>query len=326
MNNRLEIAVNRDLLPKILGANDSNLRLLEKRFNTGIAVREASILVEADESALQEVIRELVDLSSRKEYIDLKDIETVIRLNRALADTVDDAAGITVLETQQVSIKTRSVNQTRYVKSMEENELVFSIGPAGTGKTFLAVAKAVSLFQRGEVERIILVRPAVEAGEKLGFLPGDIREKLDPYFRPLYDALLYMLAPDKVSKFMDQNIIEISPLAYMRGRTLSNAVVILDEAQNITSMQMKMFLTRLGLKSRAVVTGDLTQIDLEKPQDSGLLKIQDILRGIKGIEFIYLEAGDVVRHRLVSDIVKAYDKYGSALNGSDSSEETDESP
>lgn len=305
----MEIPLNGNLLPKILGPNDANLRLLENRYSSSVIVRESSLLIDEDNASLQAVIKELIELAKLKEYIDGKDIETLIRLNRIKSNGTENGEGMLALENQQVSIRTRTPNQTRYIRALDEYELVFAIGPAGTGKTFLAVAKAVSFFLKGDMERIILVRPAVEAGEKLGFLPGDIREKLDPYFRPLYDALLYMLPPEKVKKLMDQSVIEISPLAYMRGRTLSNAIVILDEAQNITSMQMKMFLTRLGVNSRAVVTGDLTQIDLEKPQTSGLLKIQEILKGIRSISFVYLDSGDVVRHRLVSEIVKAYDAY-----------------
>ena len=211
-----------------------------------------------------------------------------------------------MIETPRGSIKTRGQMQERYVWMIEKTSIVFSIGPAGTGKTFLAVAMAVSQLQQRMVDKIILVRPVVESGETLGFLPGDILEKVDPYFRPLYDALDEMLSRDRVRRFIDKGFIEIAPLAYMRGRTLSNAFVILDEAQNTTSGQMKMFLTRLGVGSKAVLTGDLTQVDLPDPKSSGLLQAWELLQGIKGIGFVEFSEGDVVRHRLVADIIRAY--------------------
>ncbi|HEX9912505.1 MAG TPA: PhoH family protein, partial [candidate division Zixibacteria bacterium] len=207
------------------------------------------------------------------------------------------------------SIQPRTVGQRDYVRAMDQYDIVFSIGPAGTGKTYLAVAKAVAALKNKQVIRLVLVRPAVEAGESLGFLPGDIRAKVDPYLRPVYDALHDMLSAEKIRKLMELGIIEIVPLAFMRGRTLNSAYVILDEAQNTTVAQMKMFLTRLGVNSKAVITGDITQIDLEDKKASGLVQIQKILAGIKGIEFIYLTERDVVRHKLVQDIIKAYDRY-----------------
>ena len=206
-------------------------------------------------------------------------------------------------------IKPKTVGQTRYVESVDKNDIVFSIGPAGTGKTYLAVAMAVAELKANRVNRIVFTRPAVEAGETLGFLPGDIRAKVDPYLRPIYDALYDMLQPDKIRKLLEMGVIEIAPLAFMRGRTLNEAFVVLDEAQNTTNPQMKMFLTRIGEKSKAVITGDITQIDLEKPDSSGLVKVQKILRNIRGIEFVYLTEKDVVRHHLVQSIIKAYEKY-----------------
>jgi phosphate starvation-inducible PhoH-like protein len=206
-------------------------------------------------------------------------------------------------------IKPRTIGQKEYIKAIESCDLVFSIGPAGTGKTYLAVAMAVSALKKRMVARVILVRPAVEAGESLGFLPGDIRAKVDPYLRPVYDALHDMLSAEKIRKLMEMGVIEIVPLAFMRGRTLNNSFVILDEAQNATVAQMKMFLTRLGENSRAVVTGDITQIDLDDDKASGLVQIQRILEGVKGVEFIYLSERDVVRHRLVQEIIKAYERY-----------------
>jgi phosphate starvation-inducible PhoH-like protein len=213
-------------------------------------------------------------------------------------------------------IKPRTVGQKDYVKAIESADLVFSIGPAGTGKTYLAVAMAVAALKKRMVARVILVRPAVEAGESLGFLPGDIRAKVDPYLRPVYDALHDMLSAEKIRKLMEMGIIEIVPLAFMRGRTLNNSFVILDEAQNATVAQMKMFLTRLGENSRAVVTGDITQIDLDDEKASGLVQIQKMLKGVKGIEFVYLTERDVVRHRLVQEIIKAYERYESRLRAS----------
>ncbi|MBC8205297.1 PhoH family protein [bacterium] len=221
----------------------------------------------------------------------------------------DSAADDKILENAQVRIRAKTPNQKKYHQAILDNEIVFAIGPAGTGKTFIAVAAAVAQFQRGAVERIVLVRPVVEAGEKLGYLPGDIKEKVDPFFKPLYDALFYMLPPEQVKKYIDREVFEIAPLAYMRGRTLNHAIVILDEAQNTTNMQMKMFLTRLGVNSRAIITGDITQIDLENPNTSGLKQAADILKNVIGIGFVYLDSNDVVRHKLVSDIIRAYNDY-----------------
>jgi phosphate starvation-inducible PhoH-like protein len=206
-------------------------------------------------------------------------------------------------------IRAKTHGQQQYVKAMRAFDIVFSIGPAGTGKTYLAMAQAVSSLQRKDVDRILLVRPAVEAGENLGFLPGDYTEKVGPYLRPLYDALYEMTPAEKIKKRLEMGIIEVAPLAYMRGRTVNNSFVILDEAQNTTLDQMKMFLTRLGFNSKAVVTGDITQIDIPRKEDSGLVLIQSILESIEGIEFIYLTGKDVVRHRLVQEIIRAFDKY-----------------
>jgi phosphate starvation-inducible PhoH-like protein len=207
-------------------------------------------------------------------------------------------------------ISPKSEGQRRYLDAMSQNDVVIGIGPAGTGKTYLAVAKAVDALAKKKVKRIILARPAVEAGENLGFLPGDLQEKVDPYLRPLYDALEDMMPVERVRRAIEDRSIEIAPLAYMRGRTLSDAFVILDEAQNATSAQMKMFLTRLGLNSRVVITGDKTQIDLPKKQDSGLLQVEQILKDIDGIAIMYLDSMDVIRHRLVKDIIRAYNEAG----------------
>jgi phosphate starvation-inducible PhoH-like protein len=207
-------------------------------------------------------------------------------------------------------VQPRSVNQKRYVEAMEQADMVFGIGPAGTGKTYLAVAMAASALMAKRVSRIILVRPAVEAGERLGFLPGTLQEKIDPYLRPLYDALYDLLDQERVDKMIERNVIEVAPLAFMRGRTLNDAFIIMDEAQNTTSEQMKMFLTRLGNNAKAIITGDVTQIDLPNPRRSGLLEAMEILKGVDGIRFIHFEDGDVVRHHLVQRIIRAYDSFG----------------
>jgi len=214
-----------------------------------------------------------------------------------------------LLSAKKQAIRPRSQGQHLYVSSIAKYDIVFSIGPAGTGKTYLAVAVAVAALKEKRVSRIILARPAVEAGERLGFLPGDFQEKVDPYLRPLHDALYDMMPPDRIRQLLDMRVIEVVPMAYMRGRTLNHAFVILDEAQNTTPIQMKMFLTRLGAHSKAVITGDITQVDLPETTNSGLIQIQGILRGIEGIKFVYLTERDVVRHVLVQEIIKAYDKY-----------------
>ena len=209
-------------------------------------------------------------------------------------------------------VQPRSLNQRLYVEAIEQLDMVFGVGPAGTGKTYLAVAMAVSALQAKKVSRIVLVRPAVEAGERLGFLPGSLQEKVDPYLRPLYDALYDLLEPERVDKMLEKNVIEVAPLAFMRGRTLNDAFVIMDEAQNTTSEQMKMFLTRLGNNSKAVITGDVTQIDLPNPRKSGLIEAMAVLDGVDGIRFVHFEAGDVVRHQLVQRVIQAYDNFGRA--------------
>lgn len=219
-----------------------------------------------------------------------------------------------ILYSKKDAIKAKTPNQITYCKAVRENDICFAIGPAGTGKTFLAVAFAVAALKKGTVRKIILARPAVEAGESLGFLPGDFKEKIDPYLRPLYDALEEMIPGDQLRNYMEKGVIEIVPLAFMRGRTLNNAYVILDEAQNATAMQMKMFLTRLGPNSKAIITGDITQIDLPTYSQSGLVQVKEILRGVDGVGFIYFEKVDVVRHKLVKDIIEAYEKHYASGN------------
>ncbi len=239
------------------------------------------------------------------------DVTTIIDLTLEGREIVsnEDLESI-VLYTKKDVIKAKTETQLDYIKAMTENDICFGIGPAGTGKTYLAVAFAISQFKKGIVKKIVLARPAVEAGESLGFLPGDFKEKIDPYLRPLYDALQDMLPSDQLKNFMERNIIEIVPLAYMRGRTLNNAYIILDEAQNSTNLQMKMFLTRIGPNSKAIITGDVTQIDLPARTESGLKQVQSILKSVDGVSFIYFKKSDVVRHKLVKDIIHAYEKFG----------------
>jgi len=267
-----------------------------------------------ENSRTSETLLEMITLVRRKGTISTRDIDTIVNLSglRPIKPSPDEE-GIEsiVIRTGDRVIGTRSAGQEAYYRAIQEHDITFSVGPAGTGKTYLAVATAVAAFLRGAYDRITLVRPVVEAGENLGFLPGDIREKVDPYFRPLYDALMEMIPVDRLRKFLDRTLIEVAPLAYMRGRTLNHTFVILDEAQNTTGAQMKMFLTRLGEHSKAVVTGDLTQIDLPDRSQCGLMLIQHILKGIKGVKFVYLDEKDVVRHRLVRDIILAYDEYES---------------
>ncbi len=313
MNNssRLEIPLRWDLLQKLIGPGDSFIKYLENKYSAKISTKEDCLVLEVDRGhPLVDVVNKLIQLCRSKEFLEWEDVETVVRLNMiGNREESDSAADDKILENAQVRIRAKTPNQKKYHQAILDNEIVFAIGPAGTGKTFIAVAAAVAQFQRGAVERIVLVRPVVEAGEKLGYLPGDIKEKVDPFFKPLYDALFYMLPPEQVKKYIDREVFEIAPLAYMRGRTLNHAIVILDEAQNTTNMQMKMFLTRLGVNSRAIITGDITQIDLENPNTSGLKQAADILKNVIGIGFVYLDSNDVVRHKLVSDIIRAYNDY-----------------
>jgi phosphate starvation-inducible protein PhoH and related proteins len=298
-------------LTTFYGPNDANLRLLEKSFNSRIVARGEDLVLKGDNRELDElesVITELVFLAQRNKRLTPQDVETVIRLTRTGNGSRQSEESLqdVVLFTHSGHIVPRTEGQQRYYESTKKNDIVFAIGPAGTGKTFLAVGVALSYLKERSIKKIILARPAVEAGESLGFLPGDLREKVDPYLRPLYDALDSMLPRDAVRSYLDRQVVEIVPLAYMRGRTLDNAFLILDEAQNATALQMKMFLTRLGANSRAIITGDVTQIDLPNSQQSGLVQIQDVLHNIDGIDFIYLDRNDVVRHRLVRDIILAY--------------------
>ncbi len=299
----------------LFGQSGSFLRLIESQFDARIVARGDSINLKGDEKGVKLLEALFTDLISHlrksrelsERYV-LYAISMVKQNGIGPFNDLQVGSIVTAIATKE-SIKPRTVGQKNYVKAIERYDIVFSIGPAGTGKTYLGVAMAVSALKQKMVGRVILVQPAVEAGESLGFLPGDIRAKVDPYLRPVYDALHDLLSAEKIRKLMEMGVIEIVPLAFMRGRTLNNSFVILDEAQNTTVAQMKMFLTRLGVNSRAVITGDITQIDLDDKKASGLVQIQKILEGVKGIQFIYLTEKDVVRHRLVQEIIKAYQKY-----------------
>jgi len=298
----------------LFGRNDANLRLIREKFAIKVTARGQDVVVEGEKHAVGAASKILKDLmvSARKGIaVGEDDVRYAIGLEgdksaRKLTSLHEDRAEYHDLKK---IIRAKTVGQHEYVEAMRTYDIVLAVGPAGTGKTYLAMAQAVSCLQRREVDRILLVRPAVEAGESLGFLPGDYQEKVGPYLRPLYDALYEMMPAEKIRKRLEMGMIEVAPLAYMRGRTLNNSFVILDEAQNTTLDQMKMFLTRLGFNSKAVITGDITQIDLSRKEDSGLVRIQSVLNNIPGIHFVYLSGQDVVRHRLVQDIIKAFDKY-----------------
>lgn len=303
---------NVDLL-SLLGFNDSNLKIIENRFSAVITIRGDSATfkgTEEETELLEKLFKELIYVLNTKGSLRGNDVETILDLTLQGKEIINEKEfDSIILYTKNDTIKAKTPGQSTYFQLAKKNDICFAIGPAGTGKTYLAVAFAVSALKKGIVSKIVLARPAVEAGESLGFLPGDIREKIDPYLRPLYDALEDMFPSDKLKQNIERGVIEIVPLAYMRGRTLDNAFVILDEAQNATDTQMKMFLTRLGVNSKAIITGDITQIDLPNRTVSGLVKAQEILTGIQGIGFVYFEKSDVVRHKLVKDIIDAYEKF-----------------
>ena len=309
--------VDNERLANLAGPFDENLRQIELRLGVEIANRGNVFRVSGPRQTVDEAEKLLKALYDEAGGAPLDSHALHLFLNRANVEQVTERA----YEAQDVAIKVkrgtvrgRGANQSKYLHQIASHDINFGIGPAGTGKTFLAVAMAVEALNESRVQRLILVRPAVEAGEKLGFLPGDLTQKVDPYLRPLYDALYEMLGVEKVAKLLEKNVIEIAPLAYMRGRTLNDAFVILDEAQNTTIEQMKMFLTRIGYGSTAVVTGDLSQIDLPKHQKSGLKDALDVLRGVEGISFTFFTARDVVRHPLVARIVEAYDARDGRLD------------
>ncbi|HEY2039250.1 MAG TPA: PhoH family protein [Edaphobacter sp.] len=302
----------------LYGTHDENLRLLEDGLHVTIDLKSDAIHVTGNAESVARVECVFADFEAlRKAGVNLHNGELRGMLKMIVADPSTTLKSLVDSGKQRSAgakriVAPRSINQRRYVEAIEQNDMVFGLGPAGTGKTYLAVAMAVSALLAKKVSRIILVRPAVEAGERLGFLPGSLQEKVDPYLRPLYDALYDLLDPPKVDKMLETNVIEVAPLAFMRGRTLNDAFVIMDEAQNTTTEQMKMFVTRLGNNSKAVITGDLTQTDLPNPKKSGLLEALHVLDGVEGIRFCHFEDVDVVRHHLVQRIVRAYDSYSRA--------------
>jgi phosphate starvation-inducible PhoH-like protein len=306
----LEITPN---LEPLFGTRDENLRLIEDSLGVHIDLRSDAVHVEGSESAVERVRQIFADFEAlRRQGVNPHNGELNALLRLVVADpsitlrSLSDSGKQRSVGVKRI-VQPRSINQRKYVEAIEQSDMVFGVGPAGTGKTYLAVAMAVSALNAKKVSRIVLVRPAVEAGERLGFLPGTLQEKVDPYLRPLYDALYDLLDPEKVDKLFERNVIEIAPLAFMRGRTLNDAFIIMDEAQNTTIEQMKMFLTRMGANSKAVITGDITQIDLPIPRKSGLLDAINILDGVEGIHFCHFEECDVVRHALVQRIVRAYE-------------------
>ncbi|MCX7918864.1 MAG: PhoH family protein [bacterium] len=312
---------------RLCGPRNEYLKLIESAFSIPIYVRGNEVRFRADSpnsSLVAEVLDEILTLIRERHPFSLQDIKFIIRTTRQeleeeqrvkssgkskiehVTNSDESTTEYVVVPSKRGRIYPRTPGQKRYLQSIRNHDIVFAIGPAGTGKTYLAMAMAVEALTTDKVGRIILVRPAVEAGEKLGFLPGDIHEKVSPYLRPLYDALYDMMDPRKVQEFIERGIIEVAPLAYMRGRTLNDSFIILDEAQNTTSEQMKMFLTRLGFDSKTVITGDITQIDLPSGKGSGLVQAETILKHISGISFVYFSGEDVVRHELVQEIIKAY--------------------
>jgi phosphate starvation-inducible PhoH-like protein len=312
------ITVPEEGIETLFGSYDENLKHLESRFNVRIKTQGHELLVEGDTPSVDKVDRVVVQLASlMRDGYKLSNADVKTASDLVAQDTMVDLrdhflkGSLTAAGKRRIAPKT--VNQRRYLDAIDQHDIVFGIGPAGTGKTYLAMAQAVSFLVAKKVSRIILARPAVEAGEKLGFLPGDLQEKVNPYLRPLYDALYDMLDTERVARYIERGTIEIAPIAFMRGRTLNDSFVILDEAQNTTSEQMKMFLTRLGFGAKAVVTGDITQIDLPTGRTSGLVEAMKVVGSIEGISFIYFDDRDVVRHKLVQQIVKAYEKFS---NGS----------
>jgi phosphate starvation-inducible PhoH-like protein len=304
---------NVDML-SLLGMNDCNIRPVEDRFNTTFFnVRGENLYIKGTPEEVEEVekvFKEMVYVLNTSGHLKPSDVDTILELTLEGREIINEQEfDSIVLYTKNDVIKAKTPNQVKYLQTVTKTDICFAIGPAGTGKTYLAVAFAVAALKKGLVKKIVLARPAVEAGESLGFLPGDFREKIDPYLRPLYDALDDMIPTEKLKNYIEKGIIEIVPLAYMRGRTLNNAFVILDEAQNSTDVQMKMFLTRLGPNSKAIITGDVTQIDLPYKVVSGLVQIQKILNKVEGVGFVYFEKPDVVRHKLVKDIINAYEEF-----------------
>lgn len=303
----------------LFGNFDTNIRIIEDGLNIKLIIRDDQIKLTGSKENIEKaaaIIERLMVLAGQGDPITRQNVSYLVDLaSEGHTDKIKQYSGDCIcLTARGKQIKSKTLGQKKYVDAIKDNTVVFGIGPAGTGKTFLAVAMAVTLFKDKQFNRIVLTRPAVEAGEKLGFLPGDMQNKVDPYLRPLYDALYEIMGAEAYQKYLDKGMIEIAPLAYMRGRTLDDSFIILDEAQNTTPEQMKMFLTRIGFGSKVVVTGDITQIDLPSDKKSGLREVMKILKDVDGLEFVYLTEKDVVRHELVQKIIKAYEKYDTHKN------------
>lgn len=307
---------NTQILREIFGDFDENIDIIKEELGVDIHIRNGEIKLYGEEIAIdlgKKLIYNLIEIIKTQKKLDKQDLRYSIQLllngkEEYVKELLKEVVCVTA---SGKSIKPKTIGQKRYLDAIRKNDIVFCIGPAGTGKTYLAMAMAVQALKNKEVNRLILTRPAVEAGESLGFLPGDLQEKVDPYLRPIYDALFDILGAESYNRYIEKGLIEVAPLAYMRGRTLDSSYIVLDEAQNTTNEQMKMFLTRLGFGSKAIITGDITQIDLSKGKESGLKTITKILDNVKGIDFIYLSKHDIVRHPLVQRIIEAYDKYES---------------
>ncbi|MGF0039899.1 PhoH family protein [Peptoniphilaceae bacterium SGI.131] len=305
-----------EILEILFGSLDCNIKLIEKEFDVRIKPAQGGLMLRGHEDLLAVVthlLDILLEMAGKNKSLSQEEVRYAIDMEKknnsdSIRTYLDD---VIVTTYQGKPLRPKTIGQKKYIDSIRKNGIVFGIGPAGTGKTYLAMAMAIEAFKNKEVSRIILTRPAVEAGESLGFLPGDLKEKIDPYLRPLYDALFEIMGAETYQKLMEKGIIEVAPLAYMRGRTLDNSYIVLDEAQNTTGEQMKMFLTRLGYGSKAIITGDITQLDLPSGKKSGLVIIRKILKDVKGIEFIDLDRNDVVRHPLVQRIIDAYEAYES---------------
>ena len=303
-----------ELLMAVFGAFDENIKQIERELNVSVISRGTELKITGEDEGVSiaaRAITALLAMAGRGESIGTQTVQYVIGLAKdgRESEVHTMSRDVLCITAKGKPVKAKTLGQKKYMEAIRKNTIVMGVGPAGTGKTYLAVAAAVAAFRDKQVSRIILTRPAVEAGEKLGFLPGDLKEKLDPYLQPLYDALNDMIPPAKLAKYLEEGTVQIAPLAYMRGRTLDNAFVILDEAQNTTLSQIKMFLTRMGRNARFIVTGDVTQIDLPKKSDSGLTRSMEILRGVEGIGIVEFDKRDIVRHQLVKYIVDAFDKY-----------------
>lgn len=301
-------------IARIYGKYDENITTIEQQLGVEIDSGDGFLSIKGEEDAVEKslnVLQEILKIISKKGVVTKDKTEYIISLTQEGKEERYQSLDSTVIcyTVKGKPIKPKTLGQQRYIQAIKKNDVIFGIGPAGTGKTYLAMAMAITAFKNGEVDRLILTRPAVEAGEKLGFLPGDLQDKVDPYLRPLYDALFEIMGSDTFQRNLDKGLIEVAPLAYMRGRTLERAYIILDEAQNTTPEQMKMFLTRFGSGSKVIVTGDITQIDLPYGKQSGLKQVMGILKNIEGIAFTYFDKSDVVRHRLVEQIIDAYDKF-----------------